>query len=45
MERARQAGERLQHRRLQVGELVPFGLYQVSDSTMLEEHPALSEVS
>lgn len=38
VERARQAGERLQHGRWQVGELAPFGLYTVSDSMMLDEH-------
>lgn len=37
VERARQAGERLQHGRWQVGEPVPFGLYKVSDSAMPEE--------
>jgi len=37
VERARQAGDRLQQGRWQVGEPAPFGLYQISDSTMLEE--------
>jgi 2,6-dihydroxypyridine 3-monooxygenase len=45
VERARQAGDRLQHGRWQVGELVPFGLYQVSDSTMHEEDLVLSATS
>jgi len=39
VERARQAGERLQHGGWQVGEPVPFGLYTVSDSAMPEETP------
>lgn len=45
VERARQAGDRLQHGRWQVGELVPFGLYKVSDSLMLEEYLVPSAVS
>jgi 2,6-dihydroxypyridine 3-monooxygenase len=43
VERARQAGERLQHGRWRVGEPVPFGLYEVSDSSMPEE--TLAEAS
>ncbi len=43
VERARQAGERLQHGGWAVGEPVPFGLYKISDSTMPEE--TLAEAS
>lgn len=43
VDRARQAGERLQSGRWPVGGRVPFGLYAVSDSTMPEENPAPGE--
>jgi len=42
VERAREAGNRLQHGTWPVGELVPFGLYKVSDSMMTEEDLALA---
>ncbi len=45
VERARQAGERLQHGRWQVGDPLPFGLYRVSDSAMPEEAPAAAETT
>lgn len=44
VERARQAGERLQHGRWRVGEPLPFGLYKVSDSAMPEETLAAAKV-